>query len=234
LRSPNDFEQKAKIYASKSMENILVAGANGSTGRIVVNLLMDSSAFNPIAMVRRKEQEEFFKKQNIQTVLGDLEKDLSHTVKNIDRVIFAAGSGGQKVVEVDQKGAQNLVDESVKGNIKKFVMLSSMGAEQPDKAGELKAYLWAKHNADQYLKASGLKYTIVRPGALTDQEATNEIQLAPKLNMQGEISRADVAQTLVNTLLDELAPNLTFEIINGEQAINQSLVNLTNDSLALS
>ena len=56
-----------------------------------------------------KLKKEQFEKENIRTVLGDLEKDLSHTVDNIDKVIFAAGSGGKKVVEVDQEGAKNLI-----------------------------------------------------------------------------------------------------------------------------
>lgn len=37
------------------MENILVAGANGTTGKKIVNLLKSSQYFNPIAMVRKQE-----------------------------------------------------------------------------------------------------------------------------------------------------------------------------------
>ena len=105
------------------MENVLVAGANGTTGKKIVNLLKSSQYFEPIAMVRKEEQQEQFKKDNIKTVLGDLEKDLSHTVENIDKVVFAAGSGGKKVVEVDQEGAKSLIDASKQANVKKFVML---------------------------------------------------------------------------------------------------------------
>lgn len=59
------------------MENILVAGANGTTGKKVVRLLMDSPDFNPIAMVRKEEQRAYFKDKNIETVLGDLEGDVA-------------------------------------------------------------------------------------------------------------------------------------------------------------
>lgn len=225
--APNVFEQDQRKCTSISMENILVAGANGTTGRIVVSLLQESSAFNPIAMIRKKDQEKYFQNKNIATILGDLEEDIRHVADSADRVIFAAGSGGKKVVEVDQDGAKKLIDAAIEGHIKKFVMLSSMGADQPEKAGQLEEYLWAKHNADQYLKDSGLNYTIVRPGALTNKDSKNEVQLAAKLNKRGEISRADVAQTLVNTLYDEIAPNMTFEIINGELPINQSLVDFS-------
>ena len=55
------------------MENILVAGANGTTGKKIVTLLESSQYFNPVAMVRKKEQQEQFEKRNIKTVLADLE-----------------------------------------------------------------------------------------------------------------------------------------------------------------
>ena len=205
------------------MERVLVAGANGTTGKQIVKLLKESQYFEPVAMVRKEAQMEQFEKDNIETVLGDLENDLSHTTKNIDKVLFAAGSGGKNVVGVDQEGAKNLIKQSSKDNVKKFVMLSSMGADQPEQAEELKDYLKAKHNADEYLKQSNLKYTIVRPGSLTNEKATGTISIAEKLNRRGEITRADVAQTLVRSLHDDAPVNQTFEILSGNTLIGEAL-----------
>ena len=206
------------------MENILVAGANGTTGKKIIALLHTSQNFNPIAMVRKEEQQAYFKDQNIKTVLGDLTSDVDSVFdSSIDRVIFAAGSGGKDVIGVDQDGAKKMIDASKKANVKKFVMLSSMGADNPEEAEKLQDYLKAKHNADEYLKTSGLEYSIVRPGTLTDEEQVAKIELAPKLNKRGEISRADVAQTLVQSLEDKTASNATFEIIKGEQSITEAL-----------
>lgn len=205
------------------MENILVAGANGTTGKKIVNLLKASQYFNPIAMIRDEDQASQFKEDNVEYVIADLEKDLAHAVENIDKVVFAAGSGGKKVVEVDQEGAKRLIDVSKMANIKKFVMLSSMGADQPEKADDLKDYLKAKHNADEHLKSSGLNYTIVRPGALTNDQGTGRIRLDKSLSTQGEISRADVADTLVRTLNDDIANKATFEILKGESLISEAL-----------
>ncbi|MFT5646401.1 MAG: hypothetical protein ACI976_001082 [Aureispira sp.] len=206
------------------MENILVAGANGATGKKIVALLNKSQNYNPIAMVRKEDQQAYFKDQNIQTVLGDLENDISSLFTNkIDRVLFAAGSAGKSVIGVDQEGAKKLIDASKNANVKKFVMLSSMGADKPEKATQLQDYLKAKHNADEYLKNSGLKYSIVRPGTLTNEPPLEMIELEKKLKQHGEISRADVAQTLVQSLEDKMAPNATFEIIKGEQSILKAL-----------
>jgi uncharacterized protein YbjT (DUF2867 family) len=205
------------------MENILVAGANGTTGKKIVNLLKSSQYFNPVAMVRKEEQLNQFKENGIDTVLGDLEKEITHIVNGIDKIIFAAGSGGKKVIEVDQEGAKKLMDAGKKEGIKKFVMLSSVGADEPEKAKDLKEYLKAKHNADEYLKASKLTYTIVRPGALTNDTGTGHITLAEHLSNNGSISRDDVAQTLVRTLHDDAAPNKTFEILSGDTLIGKAL-----------
>tara|TARA_R110000850_G_scaffold217628_2_gene343284 strand:+ start:298 stop:942 length:645 start_codon:yes stop_codon:yes gene_type:complete len=206
------------------MENILVAGAHGTTGKKIINLLSESQYFKPIAMVRAEEQIPFFKSKNVETVLANLEHDVSPAFETpIDKVIFAAGSGGKKVIEVDQEGAKKLIDASKKNNIRKFVMLSSMGADNPESVSELQDYLKAKQNADNHLKKSGLNYTIVRPGALTNGELHNKIALEEKLNKQGEISRNDVAQTLIRTLNDDVANKATFEIIKGDTLIADAL-----------
>ncbi|MEJ1223435.1 SDR family oxidoreductase [Sediminicola sp. 1XM1-17] len=206
------------------MENVLIAGANGTTGKIIVNLLKESQYFRPIAMVRKKDQMEQFESMGVKTILGDLEKDLVHTMDDIDKVIFAAGSGGKKVVEVDQEGAKRLIDVAKMAHIKKFVMLSSIGADQPEKADKLQDYLKAKQNADEHLRHSGLNYTIVRPGALKNDKAVGKIDLAKSLeHKDGDISRQDVAQTLVRVLHDTTANAATFEILEGDTLIGEAV-----------
>jgi uncharacterized protein YbjT (DUF2867 family) len=209
------------------MENILVVGATGTTGKKIVQLLKSSQYFEPIAMVRNEIQQTQFLAHDVKTVMGDLEQDITHTVKNIDKVIFAAGSGGKNVIGVDQDGAKKLIKASSDAKIKKFVMLSSMGADQPEKAQELQEYLKAKHNADEYLKSSTLNYAIVRPGTLTNNAGEGKIKLANSLKEQGEISRDDVAQTLVRSLHDDGANKSTFEIIKGDILIGKAMDGLS-------
>lgn len=205
------------------MENILVAGANGTTGKKIVNLLKASQYFNPVAMVRKEEQLAQFKNDGVDTVLGDLEKDLSHTVKGIDKIIFAAGSGGKKVIAVDQEGAKSLIDVAKKADVKKFVMLSSMGADNPKAVDDLEDYLKAKQNADEYLKKSNINYMIVRPGSLTNDKGTGKISLKKGFDKSGSITREDVAQILVHVLHDDAGTNQTFEILEGDTLIGKAL-----------
>jgi uncharacterized protein YbjT (DUF2867 family) len=204
-------------------QNILIAGANGTTGRIIIRLLKESEKYKPIAMVRNQDQKNRFEQEHVSVVIADLEKDLSAAVKKIDKVIFAAGSQNKNVFGVDQEGAKRPIDASKGATVKKFVMLSSMGTDNPSAGGELEDYFRAKQNADNYLKKSGLIYTIVKPGALTDEKSTGEIQLKKKLENQGSISRADVAQTLVEVLEDAVTKNEVFEIIAGHTGIKKAV-----------
>jgi uncharacterized protein YbjT (DUF2867 family) len=213
-----------KDNMTKEKQNILIAGANGTTGRIIVQLLKESATYKPIAMVRKQQQKDRFEQADISTVLADLEKELSHAVKNVHKVIFAAGSKGENVTGVDQEGAKRLIDAAKYAGVSKFVMLSSMGADNPAVSEEMEGYLTAKQNADDYLKKSGLDYTIVRPGSLTDEEGTGKIKLEEKLESFGEITRADVAQTLIEVLEDNVMQNHVFEILAGPKLIEKAIL----------
>lgn len=208
---------------SNKKQNILVAGANGTTGRIIIDLLKDSENYTPIAMVRKEEQKERFENQNVKTVLADLEEDLNPAMQDVDKVIFAAGSKGKNVIAVDQEGAKRFTQAAEENKAKKLVMLSSMGADNPSVMPELEDYLKAKQNADEHLKSSSLNYTIVRPGGLTDKEGTGKIELQEKMKSPGYIPRADVAKTLVEVLEDEVKNKQTFEIISGDTAIEKAV-----------
>lgn len=212
------------------MEKVLVVGANGLTGTEVVKILKNHGQYDPIAMIRDASQKSKFDDIGIETRLGDLEKDLSHVVEGIDKIIFAAGAGSktgpEKTVAVDQEGAKKLIDEAGKHEIKKFVMLSSMGADAPESHEQMKQYLEAKHNADEHLKNSKLNYTIVRPGGLVNGDHQGHIHAGEKLNETGKITREDVAQVLITALDHAQVRNKTFEIVNGDKSIEEALAEL--------
>ncbi len=214
----------------QDIQKILVIGANGSTGKIICRHLGESPGYRPVAMIREESQKENFEKQGIRTVIGDLEGDFEHAFQNIDRVIFAAGSGGstgkEKTIAVDQEGAKKSIDFAKKYHCQKFVMLSSMGAANPDSNSEMHDYLKAKQEADEYLKSSGLDYTIIRPGALTHNPATGRIEAGESLDKKGEISRENVALTLLDVLSSDVAANSTFEILDGDNPIVEEITAL--------
>ncbi|AVR44557.1 NAD-dependent dehydratase [Christiangramia fulva] len=214
------------------MEKILIAGATGDTGKRVIEILNNSQNFTPVAMIRDEAQQQIFDDMEVETVHADLEKEVDHALKGIDKVIFAAGSGGhtgpEKTTAVDQDGAIKLIDAAKKAKVKKFIMLSAMGTDKPEENKELEHYLKAKKKADDHLKASGLTYTIVRPGRLTHDMGVAKVKVAEKLNERGEIARDDVAFLLVMSLADPLVKNMEFEALEGDEPIKQALIEISD------
>lgn len=210
------------------MEKILIVGASGKTGKRVIEILNNSQNFEPVAMIRKEKYKEIFDDMDVKWVFANLEENVDHALEGIDKVIFAAGSGGKtgddKTIAVDQDGAIKVIDAAKKATVKKFVMLSSMGADEPSKNKKLEVYLEAKKKADEHLRESGLTYSILRPGALTDDLGLAKVKLAEKLNEEGEISRDDVAFLLVMSLADPLLKNKTIEALEGKESIKSAII----------
>lgn len=178
--------------------NILVAGATGKTGQHLVKELL-GKGHNPTALVRESSDTGDLP-EGVALRRGDLTDLHDGVCEGMDAVIFAAGSGGSTGPEmtdkVDRDGAMKLVDLARKEGVKRFVMLSSIGADQENPEGELAHYLEAKHAADEHLKHSGLTYAILRPVALTDDGKSDDVILGDEVDMKAEASRADVAAVL--------------------------------------
>lgn len=98
--------------------------------------------------------------------------------------------------KVDRDGAKRLIDLASAAGVKRFVMLSSVGADQSDPTGEMAHYLKAKHDADEHLKASGMTYFILRPVALNNDGRSVKVTLGNEVDTSAQASRVDVAHVL--------------------------------------
>lgn len=194
--------------------SILVAGATGKTGRILVQNLLDQGHATT-ALVRDGSDTSALPK-DAKIRKADLTDLQNGVCDGMDVVIFAAGSGGSTGPEmtdkVDRDGAKRLIDLARAAGVKRFVMLSSVGADQAEPEGTLAHYLKAKHEADEHLKASGLTYAILRPVALTDEGRGASVILGDRVDASATASRADVAHVLadaaVSGRLDGLAQDM--------------------------
>ncbi|WP_100372570.1 SDR family oxidoreductase [Bacillus sp. FJAT-45037] len=208
--------------------NVLVVGANGNVGKQVIGELKESN-HKGIAMIRDESQAESLKEAGAdRVVVADLEKDFEQAFEDVDAVIFAAGSGGNtgadKTILIDMWGAMKVIDAAKKHGVERFIMLSSMGTSDPDKSEKIRHYLVAKKVADDYLKQTDLKYTIVRPGSLTDEESLGKIKLEEEIqNRNTTITRADVAKVLIDVIDRKNTHEKTFEILNGDTPIGEAL-----------
>lgn len=211
--------------------DVLVIGANGQVGRNIVKELAEKN-HNAVAMVRKEEQKAKMEELGAsRVVLADLEEDFSNAFDNVDAVIFAAGSGpktgADKTLTIDLWGSVKAAKYAEGKGVKRFVQLGSMGSDNPDAGGEaMKPYLVAKRSADEILQSTNLDYTIVRPGALTDEEKTGKVEVSAQgfKSMEGRsIPRADVAHVLVNVLERENTYGKVFEILQGEEDAENQL-----------
>ncbi|CPM47099.1 oxidoreductase ylbE [Staphylococcus aureus] len=114
---------------------------------------------------------------------------------------------------------------SKEANIKHYVMVSTYDSRRQafDDSGDLKPYTIAKHYADDYLRRSGLNYTILHPGALTNAAGSGKIEAAQYFDGKGEIPREDVATVLKEIVTSNHFNYQEFQIISGEQDIKDAL-----------
>jgi uncharacterized protein YbjT (DUF2867 family) len=209
---------------------VLVAGANGQIGQYLVRMLAEEG-HEVRAMIRDEDQAQGLRELGGEPVVADLEGEVAHTVEGCDAVIFSAGggpgSGAEKKETIDRGGAVKLVNAAREHGARRYVMVSAIGAADPEAGSEaMQPYLFAKAKADQALQESGLDYTIVRPGSLTDEAGTGTVEAAPSLSRRGQIPREDVARTLVVTLEKESTFGKTFEVLSGDTPIEEALTDL--------
>ena len=214
---------------------VLVAGAHGKTARRMVRTLV-GNGHEVRGLVRKEEQLADVEADGAEPVLVDLENDevdgrVGEAVAGCDAVVFAAGagpgSGEARKETMDYGGAAKLVEAAEERGVSRYLMLSSMGAGDPEAGPEaMRPYLRAKARADGRLRSSGLDYTIVRPGSLTDEAGTGRVAAAENLGKRGEIPRQDVARTLAVALESENTSGKTFEVLAGDTPIAEALASL--------
>jgi uncharacterized protein YbjT (DUF2867 family) len=211
---------------------VLVAGAHGKTARRLVRMLAQDG-HEVRGLVRKEEQMPDVEADGAEPVLVDLEEEevegaVGRAVEGCDAVIFAAGagpgSGAARKETMDYGGAVKLVEAAERRGVRRYLMLSSMGAGNPEGGSEaMQPYLFAKAHADERLQESGLDFTIIRPGSLTDEEGTGRIEAAETLGRRGEISRDDVARTFAEALEMTNTYHKAFEILSGDAPIWEAL-----------
>ncbi|AXQ98724.1 SDR family oxidoreductase [Pseudoalteromonas piscicida] len=205
----------------------LIIGASGQIGKMTTKKMLEQG-HDIVALVRNKDKLADIESEQLSIIEQDLENDFSSAFDNVEQVIFSAGSGGatgaDKTLLIDLWAAIKAVKYAEKANIKHFIMVSSIGADDPDNIeSEIKPYLVAKHMADQHLQQSIVNYTIVRPGTLQNEPATGGFSTTrPENRKDAVISRENVADALVY-LAAQHPQNLTFELFNGKQSVEQTL-----------
>lgn len=206
---------------------VLVVGATGQTGRLVVRELQ-GQGFTVRAFVRDAEKARRLLGDELEIVTGDVKDpaSLPAAMAGMDALISAIGArsatGPDRPEKVDFEGVRNLAQAAAKAGLRHFVLVSSMGVTHEDHPlnkmfGDV--LIW-KARGEQALRASGVPYTIIRPGGLVNEAGGQGrlvvVQGDPQVG-RATVPRADLATVCVAALLyPEASRNKTFELYRSD------------------
>jgi uncharacterized protein YbjT (DUF2867 family) len=213
---------------------VAIAGGHGKIAQLLEKPLA-ARGDTAVALIRNPDHADELRELGAEPVVCDLEQadadEVKAAIAGADAVVFAAGagpgSGPERKQTMDLGGAVKLIEAAKANGISRYLIVSSMGAADPpaDGGDTFGEYLRAKAGADQALRESGLDYTIVRPGHLTDEPPSGRVRIAERLE-SGEVSRADVAAVLLACLDRDETAGKEFDLLSGETPIDDALAGL--------
>jgi uncharacterized protein YbjT (DUF2867 family) len=210
---------------------VVIAGGHGQIALRLARLL-SARGDRVRSLIRNPDHASGVSDVGAEPVVADLEAldDVSSCVAGADAVVFAAGagpgSGAERKRTVDYGAAVKLIEAAQAAGVRRYLMVSSIGADDPSAGSEqMRPYLQAKADADAALAASGLDFTIVRPGRLTNEPGTGRVAVGERLE-RADVTRDDVAAVLVAALDEPRTVGRTFVLVNGDLPIAQALSQL--------
>ncbi len=215
----------------------VIAGGHGKIA-LILERLLSQRGDSVAGFIRNPDQVGDVEAAGAHALVVDLEKasvdEVAEHLRGADAVVFAAGAGpGSGVARketVDRDAAILLADAAEAAGVGRYVMVSAMAADPHATADDevFQAYLRAKGIADEAIRAhTALDWTIVRPGALTNDAATGRVRIAESTG-RGSISREDVAAVLVAVLDDPRTAGQSFDLISGDTAIAEAVAALAH------
>jgi uncharacterized protein YbjT (DUF2867 family) len=210
---------------------VVVAGATGRTGRLVLEQLAQDKRYKVRALARDPAKAKREIGAGYEWVAADVTKPetLLAPLRGATYVVCAIGaterSGPNGPEFVDYGGVVNLTDAARQGGARQLALVSSIGV-----GGEGGFTRWIlnliggdvlvwKAKGEAYLRASGLPYSIVRPGGLRDGPAGKDgLRIVQDVDAFGDITRADTAAVTIATLGNPDAVGKTFEVFADEEA----------------
>ncbi len=208
--------------------DVVVAGGHGKVGLRLLRLLADRG-HRARGLIRNPDHAPDLNDVGAEPVLCDIEAldDVSGCCEGADAVVFAAGagpgSGAERKRTVDYGGAVKLIDAAKRNGIDRYVMVSAIAVDRPERWSEqMVPYYEAKRDADEALVGSGLTYTIVRPGSLTDDAGTGLVEVGFRLE-GGAIPRDDVAATVLFTLDAVNTFGQAFDVVAGDDPVDDAV-----------
>jgi nucleoside-diphosphate-sugar epimerase len=210
--------------------DVAIAGAHGNVARRLTRRLV-ARGDTVRGMIRNPDHAGDVRADGAEPVVCDLEEagvdEVAAAITGADAVVFAAGagpgSGAERKWTMDRDGAIKLLGGARAADVERYVMISSIGAENPPAGDDVfSVYLRAKAAADRAVMDSDRAWTILRPGRLTDDPGTGRVRLDVE-PARGEIARDDVAGVLDAVLHEPRSVHLILYAIAGDEPIEEAL-----------
>ena len=211
--------------------NVTIVGGHGKVAMRVARLLAERGD-SPRGIIRKTEQADELEAIGAEPIVLDIEnREISDAIAGADAVVFAAGagagSGPARKRTVDYGGAVALVEAAVQHEIRRYVMVSAIGANRPERwSDQMRPYYEAKAEADEFVRNSGLDYTIVRPGGLTDEPGTGKVQIAETIEGSGQVTRDDAAAVIAEILRADNTAGKAFDLLEGDTPIPEAVASI--------
>ncbi len=212
---------------------VAIAGGHGQIALRLARLLT-ARGDQVVALIRNPEHAAEVAEAGAEPAVVDLEQAdegvVAAAIAGADAVVFAAGagpgSGSARKDTMDYGGAVKLVAAAQQAGVRRYVIVSSMGAD-PDAPGDdtFSVYLRAKGRADDAVRASRLDATVVRPGGLTNDPGTGQVRVGATVP-RGQVSRDDVAAVLVAVLDSPSTIGRTFDLVGGDTPVAEAVAAL--------
>jgi uncharacterized protein YbjT (DUF2867 family) len=211
---------------------VLVIGGHGKVGLRLLRLLA-RDGHRGRGVIRNPAQASHLEAADAEPVLCDLERgdDLRPHVGTADAIVFAAGagpgSGPERKRTVDYGAAVTSMEAASDLGVTRFVIVSSIGTHDvAGAAAAMRPYLQAKRDADDALKQSGLDWTIVKPGHLTDAPGSGRVQVSRTFGGRADVPRDDVALVLLECLHAPNTIGVEFELFEGDVPAGEAVRSL--------
>jgi nucleoside-diphosphate-sugar epimerase len=203
---------------------VLVAGASGRLGGLVVALLL-GRGHAVRALVRTQEQADGLNDLGAQAVIGDLRGDVEWAAEGCDAAVFAAGARHRaELSAIDAGGAAKFAAAADRYDVSRFVLCSAVGAAQPQRRqGPLREFLEAKHHAERRVERLDMPWTILRFGRLTDETGNGRISTSLPPGVPVTLSRDDAALAVVEALARDHLARRVVHVVDGDRHVADAL-----------
>ena len=213
--------------------HVVIAGGHGKIA-LRLTALLAGRTDRVTSIIRNPAHRADVEQAGGAPVVLDLETttvdDLAPVLREADAVVFAAGagpgSGAARKDTVDRAAAVLLADAARTAGVRRYLLISSTGVDDPPRPGTDEvwaAYLTAKKAAEEAIQESGLDWTVLRPGQLTDEPGTGRVLLAPPPVGRAEVTRDDTAAVLVALLDTPTTAGRILELRAGDTGITDAV-----------